>query len=211
MATYTIVNKQVQDNYAVLQTLTANEIVVGQSITVSGLTGFNGTYTVRACPQYFFTGEDGEDDLVYNTSILIPNQVLFALTTDDVERTSASGTITYTLTCTWIVIADVEDWLGFTVTNPSSDYDLLTIAVAAANAYAYRKRQEAGYFDASLSTVPSQDVRLGTIIYAGYLYRMRGSAAENYAAYDPLAAGGLMGGSFVEVLRLLGINRPAVA
>jgi len=50
MATYTIVNKQVQDNYAVLQTLTVNEIVPGQSVTVSGLAGFNGTYVVVDCP-----------------------------------------------------------------------------------------------------------------------------------------------------------------
>jgi hypothetical protein len=48
-------------------------------------------------------------------------------------------------------------------------------------------------------------------MYAGYLYRMRGSASESYAAYDPLATSGPIGGSFVEVLRLLGINRPQVA
>ncbi len=209
MATYTIVNKQVQDNYAVLQTLTVNEIVPGQSVSVSGLAGFNGTYVVVDCPQFLFTGIDTAGDLQFNTSVLIPNQVLFALTTDDLDRTAAAGTITYTLTCTWVSIADVEDWLGFTVTNPSSDYDLLTIAVAAANAYAYRKRQEAGYFDASLSTVPSQDVRLGTIMYAGALYRERGSI-DQYASFDPLATGTPTGGSMGQIMRLLGVNRAAV-
>jgi hypothetical protein len=72
----------------------------------------------------------------------------------------------------------VEDWLGFTVTVPSSDDDLLTICVAAANAYAYRKRAEAGYFDGSVSTVPSQDVRLGTIMMAGR-YIASGAALTN--------------------------------
>ena len=210
MATYTIVSKQLQNNYGVVQTLTAHEIVVGQSFTISDLAGFNGTYVAVACPQYLYTGTDTYGDLLYDTSVLLPNQVLFALTADDVERTAATGTITYSVTCTWVTVADVEDWLGFTVTNPSSDYDLLTICTAAANAYAYRKRQEAGYFDASLSTVPSQDVRLGTIMFAGALYRERGSI-DQYASFDPLATGTPTGGSMGQIMRLLGVNRPAVA
>lgn len=210
MATYTIVSKQITSNYGVVATLTANEIVAGQSFTISGLAGFNGTYVAVDLPQYEFTGVSTAGDLQFNTSVLLPNQVLFALTGDDIERTTATGTITYTLTCTWITKADVEDWLGFTVTVPSSDDDLLTICVAAANAYAYRKRQEAGYFDASLSTVPSQDVRLGTIMYAGALYRERGSI-DQYASFDPLATGTPTGGSMGQIMRLLGVNRPAVA
>mgnify|MGYP000138110902 CR=1 FL=1 len=210
MATYTIVSKQITSNYGVVATLTANEIVTGQSFTISGLAGFNGTYVAVDLPQYEFTGTNTAGDLVFNTAVLLPNQVLFALTANDVERTTATGTITYALTCTWITIADVEDWLGFTVTNPSSDYDLLTICTAAANAYAYRKRQEAGYFDASLSTVPSQDVRLGTIMYAGALYRERGSI-DQYASFDPLATGTPTGGSMGQIMRLLGIRRSQVA
>lgn len=210
MATYTIVSKQLLNNYGVVQTLTANEIVAGQSFTISGLSGFNGTYVAVACPQYLYIGIDTYGDLLYDTSVLLPNQVLFALTASDVERTAATGTITYALTCTWVNVADVEDWLGFTVTNPSSDYDLLVIAVAAANAWAYRKRAEAGYFDASLSTVPSQDVRLGTIMFAGALYRERGSI-DQYASFDPLATGAPTGGSMGQIMRLLGVGRPAVA
>lgn len=209
MATYTIVSKQLIDNHGVVQTLTANEIVVGQSFTISGLTGFNGTYVAVALPQYAYTGTDDAGDLLYDTATMLPNQVLFALTATDIERTAAAGTITYSLTCTWATKADVEDWLGFTATVPSSDNDLLVIAVAAANAYAYRKRQEAGYFDASLTTVPSQDVLLGTIMYAGALYRERGSI-DQYASFDPLATGTPTGGSMGQIMRLLGVNRPAV-
>ena len=209
MATYTIVSKQITDNYGVVQTLTANEIVTGQSFTISGLSGFNGTYTVVACPQYELVGTNTAGDLVYNDTVLIPNQVLFALTASNIERTAAAGTITYTITCTWATKGDVEDWLGFTTTVPSSDNDLLVIAVGAANAWAYRKRQEAGYFD-SASTVPSQDVLLGTIMFAGALYRERGSI-DQYASFDPLATGTPSTGSMGQIMRLLGVNRPAIA
>jgi hypothetical protein len=210
MATYTIVSKQINANYGVVQTLTNNEIVTGQSFTISGLSGFNGTYVAVQCPQYLFTGTDTAGDLLFDTAALLPNQILFALTASDIERTTATGTITYTITPTWITKADVEDWLGFTVTVPSSDDDLLTICVAAANAYAYRKRAEAGYFDSSPSTVPSQDVRLGTIMYAGALYRERGSI-DQFASFDPLATGTVTGGSMGQIMRLLGVNRPAIA
>jgi len=210
MATYTIVSKQINANYGVVQTLTANEIVTGQSFTISGLSGFNGTYVAVQCPQYLFTGTDTAGDLLFDPAVLLPNQVLFALTASNIERTTATGTITYTITPTWITKADVEDWLGFTVTVPSSDDDLLTICVAAANAYAYRKRAEAGYFDSSPSTVPSQDVRLGTIMYGGALYRERGSI-DQFASFDPLATGTVTGGSMGQIMRLLGVNRPAIA
>lgn len=209
MATYTIVGKQLTANYGVLQTLTPNEIEPGQSVTVSGLSGFNGTYTVVQCPQYLFLGVDTYGALLFDSSVLIANQVLFALTGTDVERSSASGTLTWTITCTWVTKADVEDWLGFTVTPASSDDDLLTIAVAAANAWAFRKRSEAGYFD-SPTTVPSQDVRLGTIMYGGALYRERGSI-DQYASFDPLATGTPTGGSMGQIMRLLGVNRAAIA
>jgi hypothetical protein len=210
MATYTITSKQLTANYGVVATLEPNEIVTGQSFTISGLTGFNGTYVAVDLPQYEFTGTNTPGDLVFNPSVLLPNQVLFALTGSDIERTTATGTITYSLTCTWATKADVEDWLGFTTTVPSSDNDLLVIAVAAANAYAYRKRQEAGYFDKSLSVPPSQDVLLGTMMYAGALYRERGSI-DQYASFDPLATGTPTGGSMGQIMRLLGVNRPAVA
>ena len=46
MATYTITHKQVQDNVATVQVLQQPDFEVGQSITISGLTGFNGTYVI---------------------------------------------------------------------------------------------------------------------------------------------------------------------
>jgi len=63
MAVYTVTFKQLTDNYAVLQTLTANELEVGRSIVVAGVGApFNGTFTVYALPQYEFIGVDSEGD-----------------------------------------------------------------------------------------------------------------------------------------------------
>ena len=47
-------------------------------------------------------------------------------------------------------------------------------------------------------------------MYGGYLYRQRGNI-DQYASFDPLATGAPVGGSFGDIMRLLGINRPAVA
>ena len=107
MATFTVTFKTLIGNYAVLQTLTNSEIAVGQSITVAGVAvPFNGTQTVYALPLYEFIGIDSEGDLLFDSNVSIPNQVLFAVTgTTDVDRTaSTGGTISYSsdtpATCT---------------------------------------------------------------------------------------------------------------
>lgn len=211
MASYTVTHKQVVENIGVLTLLTENEIVPGASITISGMGApWDGARTVTRVPQYLLVGLDDYDDAVYDFAYPILHQVQFALTTDNVTRTAATGTVTYTPTCTWITAADVEDWLGFTVTNPSADYDVLTMAVAAGNQFAYRRRQSAGYFDSSLSTVPSGDVKLGAVMYAASLYKQRGSL-DVASSFDALAGTQPIGGSMAEILRLLGVNRPAVA
>ena len=209
MATYTITHKQVADNVATVQVLQASTFEVGQSITITGLTGFNGTYVITALPEYYFVGVDDQGDYQYDNSQIIPNQIQFALTADNVTRQAATGTVTYTITCTWIALGDLEDYLGFTLTNPSSDLDVANMAVGAANAFAYRRRQESGYFD-SATTVPGLDVKLGTTQYAAILYRERGSA-DAFASFDPLATGGPVTGNYGQILRLLGVNKPQVA
>jgi hypothetical protein len=171
MATYTVTFKQLLDNYAVLQTLTDTEIEVGQSITVASVAApFNGTFTVYAMPKYEYIGIDTEGDLLFNSNVSIPNQVLFACTGDDVGRSAAAGTITYTQNCTWVTVAELVTYLGVDITNPSDDYTLATQARNAANDFCYRRRQESGYFD-SLTTSPGHDATLGTLMYAAALWR----------------------------------------
>jgi hypothetical protein len=209
MATYTITNTQVVDNVGVVATLTPTPVEVGDSITISGLAGWNATYVVTAVPQYLFTGVDQFGDYLYDTATIIPNQIAFAKTAANQARTPATGTLTYTVTPTWISVGDVEDWLGFTIASPSGDYDLLTLATAASNYWCWNRRREAGYSD-SITTVPNNSAKLAAVMYAGYLYRMRGSI-DQYASFDPLATGAPVGGSFGDILRLLGCNRPQVA
>jgi len=210
MATYTVTHKQVVDNVAVVQLLQPLEFEVGQSITISGINAtWNGTHVILALPEYYFTGVSEQGDYQYDYDIIIPNQVLFALTTDDAERAAASGSVTYSVTCTWIALGDLEDYLGFTFTNPSAELDVATMAVGAANAFAYRRRQEAGYWD-SPSTVPGLDCKLAATQYAAILYRERGST-EAFASFDPLATGGPVTGNYGQILRLLGVGKPQVA
>ena len=208
MATYTVTNKYLLDNFAVVQLLTAAELELGQSITVAGVDAtFNGTFTVRALPQYRYVGVDNEGDLLYDYQEPIANQVLYAKTADDVERQAATGTLSSTPTCTWVSANDIATWLYGTQAT-SADVTFLTICAAAANQFAYRRRQEAGYID-SLTVVPSDDVRLGTIMYGGALYRQRGSI-DQFASFDPMSTASVVGLSPI-IKQLLGIDRPQVA
>ena len=211
MATYSVTFKYLLDDYAVLQSLTPTEIAVGQSITVAQVDAtFNGSnLVVRALPQYLFLGTDTEGDLLYDINVPIPNQVLYAKTASNVERTAATGTITYTQTCTWVTAAQLVTYLGVQITNPSDDYTLITQAVSAGNDFAYRRRQEAGYID-SLTTSPGGDATLGTLMYCAALWRSRGSLENTFASFDGMGAAPQQSLTPI-VKQLLGIDRPACA
>ena len=211
MATYTVIFHQRLDNYAVVQTLEATDIAIGESITLADLGhGLNGTHTVYAIPQYLYTGTDSEGDLLLNPDVPIPNQVMFYDADDNLERSAAipTGTLTYTQTCTWVTSAQTQLWLG--LTSPSADETtFLAQCVSAGNQVAYRRRQEAGYFD-SLSTSPSGDVTLGTIMLAGAYFRQRGSI-DQFASFDAMGQAITTNAFTPMVKQLLGIDRPAVA
>jgi hypothetical protein len=208
MAVYSITHKYLIDNYAVVQLLTDAEIELGASVVLAGVDAtFNGTYTVRALPQYLYVGIDSEGDLLYDPNIPIANQVLVAKTADDVARTAASGTLTITQVCTWVTAANLEDWIGIG-TATAADAAFLTVCAAAASQFCWRRRMEAGYVD-SLTTVPSQDVFLGTQMYGGALYRQRGSI-DQFASFQNMGVTPVMGLNGM-IRQLLGIDRPQVA
>ncbi len=210
MATYTVTNKYLIDNFAVLQLLTPSEIAVGSSITVAGVDAtFNGTYTVRALPQYLYIGTDTQGDLLYDYQVPIADQVLYAKTASDVERVAASGTVAYDPVCTWVTAAQVMSYLGITIANPSDDYTLLTQSVSAGNQFCYRRRQESSYID-SLSVSPGGDATLGTLMYCAALWRSRGSIESTYATFDGMGSAPQQSLTPI-VKQLLGIPRPAVA
>ena len=208
MAAYTVTHKQLLSNYAVLQTLTPNDLVVGGTFTVGSVAvPFNGTFTVYDLPEYLFIGVDDEGDLLFDYEIPVPNQVLYKCTGTDVQRTASTGTITFTETCTWITSTQIEDWLGIG-TASALDTTFLTQCALAANSLAFTRRQEAGYID-SLSTSPNGQVTLGTISLGGFFYRQRG-AVTDFATFDGMSAGASVGLS-PAIKMLLGIPKPAVA
>ena len=206
---YQVAHKTLLDNYAVLETLTPNEVYVGASIVVAGVDAtFNGTVTVYDVPEYLFIGVDDDGDLLFNYEIAVPFQILYAKTASDVTRTTATGTVTLgTIATTWITAGQVEDWLGIG-TASALDTAFLTQCAAASNAFCFQRRLESGYIDAK-GTSPSDSVTLGTIAYAGFLYRQRG-AVTDFASFDGLPAGNSVGLSPM-IKQLLGIPRPQVA
>ena len=206
---YQVARKTLLDNYAVLETLTPNEVFVGASIVVAGVDAtFNGTYTVYAVPEYLFIGVDDEGDLLFNYEVPVPFQILYAKTAADVTRTTATGTVTLgTISCTWVTAGQIEDWLGIG-TASALDTTFLTQCAAAANAFCFQRRLESGYIDQK-ATSPSDSVTLGTIAYGGFLYRQRG-AVTDFASFDGLPAGNSVGLSPM-IKQLLGIPRPQVA
>ena len=210
MTTYNTATKQLLDNYACISTLEPTEIVVGQSVIVASIGApFNGTFTVLALPQYLYTGVDGvTGEFLYDENVPVPNQVLYACTGSDVNFVAFyAGTVAYTQTCTWVTAAQILTWLGI-ATATVDDTTFVTQCASAANAFCYRRRQEVGYFD-SLTTSPSGDVTLGTIMYGGALYRQRGGISD-FASFDGMTAGSTNGLSPL-VKQLLGVDRPQVA
>ena len=209
MAVYSVQQKYLTDNYAVIALLTnADPLEVGQSVTIAGVDAtFNGTYTVVGLPQYYFTGVDDQGFFVYDIEAPIANQVLYAKTADNVNIVAATGTLTTTPVCTWITAQQIEDWLGIG-TATAADTAFLTSCASAANAFCFRRRQENGWID-SATTVPSNDVSLGVIMYGAALYRQRG-AITDFATFDGLGTGNTFGLSPM-VKQLLAIDRPQVA
>ena len=206
---YQVAHKTLLDNYAVIETLTPNEVYVGASIVIAGVDAtFNGTVTVLDVPEFLFIGVDEYGDLLFNYEVPVPFQILYAKTAANVTRTTATGTVTLgTISCTWVTAQQVEDWLGIG-TASALDTAFLTQCAAAANDFCFQRRLESGYIDAK-ATSPSNSVTLGTIAYGGFLYRQRG-AVTDFASFDGLPAGNSVGLSPM-IKQLLGIPRPQVA
>ena len=210
MATYSITHRMRLSNVAVIQTLTATDVTVGQSVTVAGVgNGLDGTFTVVAVPTALLIDITDEGDPVYDWDVLIPNQLAYLDTGDDVSRDDLTtfGTLTWTPTCTWTSSANVVEFLGISGAT-ANDTAFITTCTNAANAWAYRKRQEAGYRD-SLTTSPSADVTLGTTLYAASLYRERGSI-DSFQSFDSMQTTN-PAMSMGRIHQLLGVNRSQVA
>ena len=210
MAVFNITSRMRLDDYAVVQTLTNTDITPGQSITIAGLgDGFDGTFLVLACPQYEYAGVETDGTLIFDETVPRPNQLLFVDVGDNFEyEAEVLGTVTWTLTCTWITNTQISNYLDIPLTSTNAAA-LLVQCAAAANAFAFRRRYEAGYLQDSLSVSPGGDVTLGTIMIGAAYFRQQGSYTA-LASFDGMGSPPANGITPM-VLQLLGINRPQVA
>jgi hypothetical protein len=210
MAVFNITSRMRLDDYSVVQTLTNTDISPGQTITIAGLgDGFDGTFLVLACPQYEYVGTETDGELMFNETVPRPNQLLFVDVGADFEyEVEPLGTVTWTQTCTWITNTQISNYLDIPLTSTNAAA-LLVQCAAAANAFAFRRRVEAGYLQDSLTTSPGGDVTLGTIMIGAAYFRQQGSFTA-LASFDGMGVPPANGITPM-VLQLLGINRPQVA
>jgi hypothetical protein len=189
-------------------TLTPNEIVVGATITVADAGAeYDGSKTVYAMPQYLPINVDTEGLIEYDTSYPLANALMWAETQTPIELHAITGTVSFAQDCTWITAADIEAYLTVPLLG-SNDQTFLAQCASAANAFCFRRRQESGYID-PLTTSPSGDVTLGTIMYASALFRQKGSI-DQFASFTDMGSAPVVGLSGL-VKQLLGISRPQVA
>jgi len=209
MAVFTVTHAQRADGYAVIQTLESTDITIGQQITVAGVgNNFNGVYIVQAIPTFNFVGVTQQGDFEFNYDFTITNQILVKSDFDDYSRSAATGIVTWTQSCTWLSsVAPVEEFLGIDGAT-ANDTAFLTTCIAAANAWCFRRRVQAGYHD-SLTTVPDGSVLLGTTLYAAGLYRERGTTGDSYASFQDMSGPPLM--TLGRVNQLLGVKRSQCA
>ena len=208
MASFTVTHAQRVDGIAVFQTLENTDITIGQTIVVANVgNGFNGTFIVQAIPTFYFHGVGIQGDYEYDYDVTILNQLLVINAGTNVNRDTATGQITWTQTCTWTTVAAVQEFLGISSAT-ANDTAFLTTCVAAANAWCFKRRVQAGYHD-SLTTVPDGSVLLGTTLYAAGLYRERGTTGDSYASFQDMSGPPLM--TLGRVNQLLGVKRSQVA
>jgi hypothetical protein len=106
------------------------------------------------------------------------------------------------MTPTWTTPDDVALAFGGTV---QPDDAFLVACTDAANAFAWRRRDEAGYADDPVVS-PGPDATMGVTMYAVALYRERGTV-DSFASFNEFTIGAVPQSTFGQVLRLLGIPR----
>ena len=208
MAVFTVTHAQRVDDYAVIQTLEATDITIGQTIIVAGVgNNFDATYIVQAVPTFLFVGVGYEGDFIFDNDVTITNQLLVKSNFNNYQRAAATGTVTWTQSCTWTTVAAVTEFLGI-ASATANDTAFLTTCVAAANSWCFRRRVSAGYHD-DLTSAPDAAVLLGTTLYAAGCYRERGTTGDSYASFGDMTGPPLM--TLGRVNQLLGIKRSQCA
>ena len=208
MATFDLAFNTRLDNVVVLQTLLESGIQVGDTVTIAGNAVItNGNYKVLSTESAEFIGVDDFGDYLFDYNVILINQFLVSNVGADVERDIAAGTVAFTPSISWITSAMVLEFLGIDVAT-ANDTAFIATCVAAANYWCWNKRRESNYAD-SQTTVPNNSVKLGAILYAGTLYRERGSA-DSFASFDSMSSIPIPS-TLGRIMQLLGTSRASVA
>jgi hypothetical protein len=185
--TYNVTTAALTANVATLGVVTAAGLRAGYSVHVDGLGApYDGQHTLTAVDATL-------------------NEVTFAKNHANTAEADVWGQLN--IHVTWIDSTDVVDFLGMAPTE-EIDADYLEFATDAANVWCFDRRQSAGYTDVP-SVAPSARAKLGAVMKAGELYRQRGSV-EAFASFQQFEGVAPIA-SNVEILRLLGINKPGIA
>ena len=209
MATFDLAFMQRTDGVAAVQTFLPAGIQIGDTVTIAGAgNDLDGSHTIISTQNNLFIGTDEYGDLLFDTNVIIDNQILWYSSYDDLTRDVATGTVAFTPSVSWITNNDVLMWLGIDVAT-SNDTAFITQCVAASNAWCWRKRREAGYAD-SQSTVPDGSVKMGAVMYASTLFRERGSV-DSFASFDSMSIGASPSATLGRIMQLLGCGRAQVA
>lgn len=186
-AQYLVLTQSLTDDVVTLELSATAGLYTGWSVHVAGLGHpYDGTHTLTAVDATLGTVEYHKNHA-------------------DEAETSKVGQLH--INVQWIDTEDVEPFLGVAPAS-QADEDWLQAATDAANIWCYNRRQAAGYTDLP-GVVPDDRVKAGTVLKAAELYRSRGSI-DGFASFQQLEGVAPIG-SNAEVLRLLGINRPAIA
>ena len=208
MATYDLAFHTRLDGYAIFQTFVETGIQVGDSVVIAGAShGFSTTATIVSTQDFEFIGVSDEGDLLFDSDVIRLYQFMYVNAGSDFTRSTATGAVTFTPSISWITNAMVLEFLGIDVAT-ANDTAYIATCVQASNLYCFRKRREAGYID-SMTTVPSADVKLGTVMYAATLYRERGSV-DSFASFDAMGTFPVPS-TLGRIMQLLGCGRAQVA
>lgn len=212
MSTFTVTHQQITDNVCVVQTLESTDILVGQEITLSGCdASINGVHIVFQIPIYYFIGINDAGDYLFNDQIIFPNQILFQLVDDNIQRSAVDpvGSLQWTTPteCVWSDVDDLTEFLGISGAT-ANDTAFMTTSVNAANAWCFKRRSQAGYKD-DLVNVPDAAVLAGTVLMAASLYRERGSI-DSFNSFQDMTISAPVA-SMGRINSLLGIKRAQVA
>jgi hypothetical protein len=183
--------------YRVLtEAITANVVTLGLSSVAGLYVGYH--VRVDEAPH-----TDGNHILTAVDSTL--NTVTFSKNHQNVAEADVWAQLYVEVT--WCDETDVEQYLGVAPAE-QVDEDYLTACVVAGNTWCWDRRAAAGYSDLP-QVAPSPKVQLGAVLKCAELYRSRGSV-DGFSSFQNLEGVAPIGTN-VEVLRLLGINRPAIA